>query len=553
MKCCFNKWLRSFLVLVTVVLVLFCTYDWWTLPSVVPATEISHFSAERAAKDLEVIAQEPHSVEHPQARSKVRDYLANRLEEMGGTVTIYPFDSIAFRFGGTYSIGNVYAEFAPQESDPQAYVLFIAHMDSRFRQQVLDKTVYSYGAADDGYGLAVTLELVRDALLYQADWKQGIKVLFTDSEENDLDGIRKMLEVHPSFLDRVGLIVNLEARGVKGPVLLFETSDANARVMDLYAQTAQKPVTYSLTSVVYRMMPNFTDFTELKADYPGVNFSCLEDINYYHTDQDCFDNINLETIQHYGTQLEPLLERYMTDVAYADPSALCGEQDAVFFTLPGLGLIKLTPAQNSCLTLVTLLLAILAISLSLKLRVVRAKQLLLKSLWILLWGVGILVAGEGLVWLLARLVGTPFSLTATKFIPMDQGWFLGSVALLLAAIVGTYLRRGAKREWFANETLCASLIVLSVLGGGMTLAFGENFFFLFPVLVTSVAWVFYLFFDLMLVNWVALLLNILLAASFLYNLFIALTIGAMGVILFLVFLNALVMVALFVKIIRLKA
>ena len=85
-------------------------------------------------------------------------------------------------------------------------------------------TVWSYGAADDGYGLGVILENVDQALKYKADWKQGIKVLFTDAEEVGMMGMKAQLQNNREVFDNVGLIINLETRGPYGPALLFETS-----------------------------------------------------------------------------------------------------------------------------------------------------------------------------------------------------------------------------------------------------------------------------------------------------------------------------------------
>ena len=51
------------------------------------------------------------------------------------------------------------------------------------------------------------LELVRGALEYAEGWCQGLKILFTDSEERNLDGIRCALERDNALFDNVGLVV----------------------------------------------------------------------------------------------------------------------------------------------------------------------------------------------------------------------------------------------------------------------------------------------------------------------------------------------------------
>ena len=224
------------------------------------------FSTERAVEDIRHISARPHSVEHPVTRAMVRWYLYDRLEDMGGKPLIFQYDSIPYRNGGTVDIANLYCRFDPEGRDTsESYLMLVAHLDSRFPEIIPSgDTVCSYGAADDGYGLAVALELARGALSYAGEWRQGLKILFTDSEENDLDGMRCALEKDSRLFEAVGLVINLEARGVKGPAMLFETSAGNSRLMDFYTRHAGMAYTYSLTSAVYEIMPNFTDFTLVK-------------------------------------------------------------------------------------------------------------------------------------------------------------------------------------------------------------------------------------------------------------------------------------------------
>ena len=131
----------------------------------------------------------------------------------------------------------------------------------------------------------------------------------------------------------MNFVINVEARGVKGPALLFETSYNNSKVMELY-KLAKQPHTFSLTSVVYKFMPNDTDFSIVKRDYPGMNFSVIDNLRYYHTDLDNYSNISLESIQHYGMAIEPIVHEYLTNGLYGNKDALVADSDSVFFTLP---------------------------------------------------------------------------------------------------------------------------------------------------------------------------------------------------------------------------
>ena len=141
--------------------------------------------------------------------------------------------------------------------------MLVAHYDSRYSQIMPKDTVWSYGAADDGYGLAVALETVGRLLRERDLWKRGVKVLFTDAEEVGMMGMSAIYANDREVFDNVGLMINLEARGTYGPVLLFETSPGNSRLMELYSEAARFKYTYSLTTVVYGFMPNFTDLKRL--------------------------------------------------------------------------------------------------------------------------------------------------------------------------------------------------------------------------------------------------------------------------------------------------
>ena len=303
------------------------------------------FSAARVVEDIAVISKDHHSVAHPQERAQVREYLIDRLEGLGAdTVMTFRYDSLVGpenrHVEYTFDAHDILAEFAPLEGTGNSpYLMMVAHYDSRYSQPMPKDTVWSYGAADDGYGLGVTLEVVSQLLKDRKEWKQGVKILFTDAEEVGMMGMKAILQNDKHVFDNVGLMINLEARGTYGPVLLFETCPGNEKVMDLYADAAKYPYTYSLTTTVYKFMPMYTDFTAVKDEIPGLNFSNIADVNHYHTDLDNFSNISEKTIQHYGAQVLPVAKAYATG-DFQDKDALKAEKDTVNFTVPGLGLFN---------------------------------------------------------------------------------------------------------------------------------------------------------------------------------------------------------------------
>lgn len=496
------------------------------------------FSAERVAADIQIISQEPHSIQQPQARASVRTYLANRLQGLGAVPAIYSYDSIPDKWGGHIDIANVYAVFDPLDGPAQSYIMMVAHLDSRFATQVLDDTVLSYGAADDGYGLGVILESVSGALRYRNQWKQGIKVLFTDSEECDLDGMRQAFTRDRALFDKVGLVCNLEARGVKGPAYLFETSPGNSRVIDLYKK-AKAPYTYSLTSVIYELLPNFTDFTVVKDSLPGVNFSVIDNLRYYHTDKDNYQNISLRSLQHYGDQIAPMLHTFLVDETYSDDTYFVSKEHKVFFSVPALGLFVFTKDAYLLWNAIAFALFCLSFVLAVRRMGLSPRAMLKKALWLFMVALLILGIGEGIAYLAAKYTGERFSFTDIRYVTYDYVFIIGYLVLIVIGIF-LYIRRHYRSSRrFIVEIFFGTQCLVFVLSLVLYITLGENFFLLIPLLLASASFV------ISQINYggiaflVAAIGILLLGSSFYYCLIIAVTIGSLGVMAMLAFLTLL--------------
>ena len=539
-------------------------YGLWTRPAAEPV-DSEEFSAARAVKDIEVISKEHHSVAHPEERAAVREYLIQRLEQLGAdTVMQYRYDSLTGPKNKhvvyTFDAVNVLAEFAPADIQDPTYLLMVAHYDSRYSQPMPKDTVWSYGAADDGYGVSVILETVSQALKYRQDWKQGIKVLFTDAEEVGMMGMTAIWENDREVFDNVGFMINIEARGPWGPALLFETCPGNEKVMDLYAKAAEYPFTYSLTTVVYGFMPNFTDFTIVKDEIPGMNFSTIADINHYHTDLDNFSNISAKSIQHYGAQIEPVTREYLTDEVYADRDFFKAEDDTVNFTIPVLGLFNFSKGQYMVLNIIVFILFLLVFALEGVRGRLKALKVFKASLAILGIGIGVLVLGELIAYLCALISGAKFKLFGVMHgVSFDNVAMIVSVALMALICVAVYIsgRNKAIRKVsgsmrasaasnaaakYAFNSLYGTLALMFFLSAVLLFALGENLMFFIPLTFAAAALILYRLTSLKLWILCAIALILLHAFSFLYALAMALTIGAFGAVAMLAFFDIMVLV-----------
>ena len=558
------KKLRPFILLLTVTAVALLAYGVVGMPSPQPA-DAEGFSSARVANDIENISRQHHSVAHPQERAQVREYLVGRLKEIGAdTVHVFSYDSLVGpqnkHVEYTFDAHNLLAEFNPlKETEDTTYLMLVAHYDSRYSQPFAKDTVWSYGAADDGYGLGVILETVSQAKKRHQEWCQGIKVLFTDAEEVGMMGMKALKEHNPEVFDNVGFLINVEARGTYGPVLLFETGAGNEKVMDLYDSEAESPHTYSLTSVVYGMMPNFSDFTLVKDSIPGLNFSNVADVNHYHTHLDAFENIDQETIQHYGAQILPVVTKYLTSAEYSDVDALRAEDDIVSFTLPLLGMLDFSMTGYVVLNAVLAFVFLLLLTLEVIRGRVKLPNVFRKSGIILGVALAVLVVGELVAWLCSLIAGADFVLFGiVQGVSFDNLIMLLSMVLLLVMTVYVYMRGrsdairqsssmranasvNAARH-HAYRSLYGALVLVFVMALIFVAVLHENLMFMIPLFCATAAMILYHMTNLRLWLLVGIAFVLLHAFSFLYVLAMALTIGAFGLVMMLAYIDIMVLV-----------
>ena len=559
---------RPLILAVSVVMTALLAYGMFTLPCP-KGPDAEGFSSARVAKDIEVMSKEHHSVAHPVERAKVREYLVQRLQQLGAdTVQIFSYDSLVGPKNKhvvyTFDAHNILAEFAPlqETSEPATDLLFVAHYDSRYSQPFARDTVWSYGAADDGYGVGVTLETVSHLLKKRSEWKQGVKVLFTDAEEVGMMGMTAMWENNKEVFDNVGLMINIEARGPWGPALLFEACPGNRKVIDLYASTSRYPYTYSLTTVVYNFMPNFTDFTIVKDSIPGLNFSTITDVNHYHTHLDNFSNISEKSIQHYGEQILPLASEYVLNEAYSDVNAMRAESDAINFTIPAVGLLNFSKIGYVIVNAAFFLLFLLLFGVEGIRGRVKASKVFVKSMKVLGFALVALLAGEIVAFVCGMIAGVTFKpFGVMQGIRFDNAAMIASVALMAVISVIAYVSARVKSvratsgsmrasaslnaaKGHAFNALYGSLALVFLLSVVLLIALGENMMFFIPLAFATLAMVLYHLTNLRVWILAAIVLILLHAFSFYYALAMALTIGALGAVMMLAFFDFMVLIPL---------
>src|SRR5260221_1789769 len=246
------------------------------------------FSAYRAAAILQDLVGDgiPHPIGSP-AGARMREAIVKRLAALGYAPRLQ--SGFVCRDGVCGNPVNIVATLGGSTDDKDA-VMLAAHYDS---------VPAGPGASDDGAAVAALLEIAR-ILAARPRPLHPIVLLLTDGEEAGLLGATLFVQQHP-LSKQVKAAVNLDARGTSGPSLMFETGTANAWLMRLYGSAIARPITNSLYFVVYKGLPNDTDFTVFKAAaYQGFNFAFIGDVGRYHTPLASAANASPSSIQHQG-------------------------------------------------------------------------------------------------------------------------------------------------------------------------------------------------------------------------------------------------------------
>ena len=278
-------------------------------------TDPAAFSAVRAKETIAAIAKAPHSVLDSEAHEAVYSYLCAELRSLGLEPVTTSYPSPPLRYLETDNpIKNI---SATMDGASDNAILLVAHYDSAYGYDgALKKAVKgeSFGACDDGYGIATLLETLRALKALGKPLQNDVIVLFTDSEETGCAGAEAELKNNLAAYKNVRFVMNLEARGVRGPALMFETGAKNAAVTAYYARHARSAASFSFATAVYSVMPNDTDLTNFKNyGFQGLNFAVIDGMEYYHTAGDSLSNVDLGSLQHYGNQVLSVTRSFAFD------------------------------------------------------------------------------------------------------------------------------------------------------------------------------------------------------------------------------------------------
>lgn len=313
----------------------------------------TEFSIENALNHLKEISKEPHYT-GSENHLIVQNYIVDELVKMGLSPEVQ-IQVAVNKWRSSTNTANIVASIKGTE-DGNSLVL-LSHYDSRHHS--------SLGASDAGSGVVTILEGTRAFLAKNKRPKNDIHIVLTDAEEIGLLGAKAFVENSP-LAKNVGLVINYEARGSGGPsYMLMETNGKNSQLLKEFIKSKPNyPAANSLMYSIYKMLPNDTDLTIFRQNknINGFNFAFIGDHFDYHTEQDTFERLDLETLIHQADYFTSTLNYF----ANSDLSNLNSEVDQVFTNFPFVTLLHFPFSWILPLLIISILIFILLIYVGVK-------------------------------------------------------------------------------------------------------------------------------------------------------------------------------------------
>uniref|UniRef100_A0A8C1V1R9 Endoplasmic reticulum metallopeptidase 1 n=1 Tax=Cyprinus carpio TaxID=7962 RepID=A0A8C1V1R9_CYPCA len=281
----------------------------------------------------------PRTVGSPENENTTVSYLLDQIEQIRSESETGPHSITVDiqRPSGCFSIGcydrvtNIAVKLQPKTS-AQHFMLANCHFDS---------VANSPGASDDAVGCSVMLEVLHSLANLSTPLKHGVIFLFNGAEETFLQASHGFITQHP-WARQVRAFVNLEAAGVGGKELVFQTGPENPWLVQAYARAAVHPFATVVGQEIFQsgLIPSDTDFRIFRdfGNIPGIDLAFIENGFIYHTKYDTPGRIHTDSIQRAGDNILSVLKHLLMSDELADSSQY-RHGNMVFFDLLGLTML----------------------------------------------------------------------------------------------------------------------------------------------------------------------------------------------------------------------
>ncbi|MCJ8741119.1 hypothetical protein PDJAM_G00067050 [Pangasius djambal] len=319
----------------------------WSLKQLVIGKPTGEFNASRARKYLEHITSVgPRPTGSAENEIMTVNFLLEQVEwvrsesaDGPNTITVETHKhsgSFSIDFLGGFTscydrITNIVVRLEPR-GGAQHFVLANCHFDS---------VPSSPGASDDAVSCAVMLEVLHSISNLSIPLNHGVIFLFNGAEENILQASHGFITQH-EWVKQIRAFVNLEAAGVGGKELVFQTGPENPWLVQAYVRAVKHPFASVVGQEVFQsgIIPSDTDFRIFRdfGNIPGIDLAFIENGYIYHTKYDTADRIFTDSIQRAGDNILALLKHLVATETLGDPSEY-RHGSMVFFDVLGVVMV----------------------------------------------------------------------------------------------------------------------------------------------------------------------------------------------------------------------
>uniref|UniRef100_A0A452UP95 Endoplasmic reticulum metallopeptidase 1 n=1 Tax=Ursus maritimus TaxID=29073 RepID=A0A452UP95_URSMA len=205
------------------------------------------------------------------------------------------------------------------------------------------------------------LEVLRVLSASSEALHHAVIFLFNGAEENVLQASHGFITQHP-WASLIRAFINLEAAGVGGKELVFQTGPENPWLVQAYVSAAKHPFASVVAQEVFQsgIIPSDTDFRIYRdfGNIPGIDLAFIENGYIYHTKYDTADRILTDSIQRAGDNILAVL-KYLATSDMLPSSSKYRHGNMVFFDVLGLFVIAYPSRVGSIINSVVVMAVVL--------------------------------------------------------------------------------------------------------------------------------------------------------------------------------------------------
>jgi hypothetical protein len=175
----------------------------------------------------------------------------------------------------------------------------------------IDSTLPAPGAADDGIGVGVMLDIARVLVDRKKPFDNSVIFMWNGGEETLQDGSHLYSTQHETG-KQVRAVINLEAAGSTGGALLFQATSKEMVEAFSYAPHPRGTVVAADVFASGVLMSD-TDFIQFEQylNVSGLDMAIVGHSYFYHTQKDLLEHIEPGAAQHFANNVQAILDHLL--------------------------------------------------------------------------------------------------------------------------------------------------------------------------------------------------------------------------------------------------